>query len=519
MTVDEILKRIRTLESGGNYTVVNGNPNSSAAGAYQFVGGTWRGLTRRYGIGTQYHSANVAPPHIQDQVARRYVEQILAANGGNVEAVPATWYVGRYDPNNLDYIPAPHAGNTMSVRGYIDKWFGTASRTGANAASAPSPSDPSAARPGAAPVNLPPGFGVITSRGKRYAVYGIRWGEGAPQIAFELVGNEVIPEGTWNFTYDLDDNTVVYGGSAAVLEGMDQTKSFSDQVWEMIDSFFGPAHPAREALRSGDADSLLKVFLEYSARPDMSEAELQRKIDNSDWSQRHNEQQKAWNSANPADRERMMTETAAQISTMWFDIVGERRGTDDPLIRYFAGQIASGKMTMRYFQVNHLEAGAAANPESPYSRDTRSEEEQQRQRGIDLENMGLEVTGLAERWGIQMADDDLKKWASDIVTNRASNEDLVTHLRTQASILYPWKDPEMETLTASTPWTSTFERVMEKKGGLFNPKIQAALTQGQPVFEFEKELKKSDEWLNTTKNARDSISEIASSFGRIMGFQ
>jgi len=123
MTVDEIMARIRALESGGNYKAANSE--SSARGAYQFVRGTWQGLTRRYGIGTQYAEAHLAPPHIQDEVARRYIEQILASNGGNVEAVPATWYVGKYDPNNLDYIPAPNSGNTVTVRQYIDKWFGS----------------------------------------------------------------------------------------------------------------------------------------------------------------------------------------------------------------------------------------------------------------------------------------------------------------------------------------------------------------------------------------------------------
>lgn len=46
-------------------------PNSHASGAYQFQPGTWRALTQKFGIGTQYSEAYQAPPEIQDAVAGR----------------------------------------------------------------------------------------------------------------------------------------------------------------------------------------------------------------------------------------------------------------------------------------------------------------------------------------------------------------------------------------------------------------------------------------------------------------
>lgn len=70
-------KCIRWRESHDNYTAVN-QQGSSASGAYQFLDGTWRGLTgqgSRYDtapgaeVGAGYARALWAPPRVQDLVA------------------------------------------------------------------------------------------------------------------------------------------------------------------------------------------------------------------------------------------------------------------------------------------------------------------------------------------------------------------------------------------------------------------------------------------------------------------
>ena len=90
-----ILDTIRTKESRGNYTIKNyAWPKSTASGAYQFTGPTWRGLTKKYGIGTEYTDAFMAPPEVQDAVADKYVSEILRATNGDVSKVPVAWYTG-----------------------------------------------------------------------------------------------------------------------------------------------------------------------------------------------------------------------------------------------------------------------------------------------------------------------------------------------------------------------------------------------------------------------------------------
>lgn len=119
-----ILDTIRTLESGGDYTVRNSN--ASAAGAYQYVTGTWLYWANQADVDTdQYPTADTAPPEVQDRVAATNVVSILDDHDDLVEAVPVIWYypVAWNDTSIMDQIP-PYPGNTLTVRGYQTKWMG-----------------------------------------------------------------------------------------------------------------------------------------------------------------------------------------------------------------------------------------------------------------------------------------------------------------------------------------------------------------------------------------------------------
>lgn len=119
-----ILDTIRTLESGGDYTVRNAH--ASAAGAYQYITSTWQHWATEAAVDTNlYPTADSAPPHVQDQVAGVNVTAILASHDNLVEAVPVNWYYPAAwgDDQLMDQIPRPDAGNTLTVRGYQTKWL------------------------------------------------------------------------------------------------------------------------------------------------------------------------------------------------------------------------------------------------------------------------------------------------------------------------------------------------------------------------------------------------------------
>lgn len=92
--IRNILETIKSKESGGNYTVKNPQEGQTASGAYQFIDSTWRALTKKYGIGTEYKSAKEAPPEVQDLVAAAEVKNILENNNNDVTKIPLIWYTG-----------------------------------------------------------------------------------------------------------------------------------------------------------------------------------------------------------------------------------------------------------------------------------------------------------------------------------------------------------------------------------------------------------------------------------------
>jgi hypothetical protein len=127
-TLSNVLGQIRTNESGGNYTAQN--PTSTASGAYQFVNGTWQGLTQQSGIGTQYPTAKSAPPNVQDAVAAYALERNPNANssslwGGGPHSYPL---VDSYDVSSQSLA----AGNSLGGGGVLGNYAGSQGGFGAN---------------------------------------------------------------------------------------------------------------------------------------------------------------------------------------------------------------------------------------------------------------------------------------------------------------------------------------------------------------------------------------------------
>ncbi len=111
-----ILATIRYLESRGEYLVP---PNKGgASGAYQFITSTWD----NYG---GHRDAYLAPPEIQDERAAADVTRFLAQWNNDVSMIPVMWYypLAARDPNLMDIVPVPSAGNVLTVREYQQRWL------------------------------------------------------------------------------------------------------------------------------------------------------------------------------------------------------------------------------------------------------------------------------------------------------------------------------------------------------------------------------------------------------------
>jgi hypothetical protein len=123
VNLDRILATIRALESGGGDPAGDYSAEAtgaSASGAYQIVDATWGG----YG---GYRHAADAPPDIQDAKAAEMVDETLDAYHGDVTMVPLSWYWPKAlrDPTQLDVVPMPAAGNTLTVGEYQRRWLDT----------------------------------------------------------------------------------------------------------------------------------------------------------------------------------------------------------------------------------------------------------------------------------------------------------------------------------------------------------------------------------------------------------
>lgn len=115
--IEVVLGTIRSLESGGDYTVQA--RGSTASGAYQFLDSSWAG----YG---GYQRAADAPPETQDAKATELIVHILGQHDGDVSAVPVIWYIGHLpatDSREWDTIPYPDAGNRLTPREYQTRWL------------------------------------------------------------------------------------------------------------------------------------------------------------------------------------------------------------------------------------------------------------------------------------------------------------------------------------------------------------------------------------------------------------
>ena len=128
--VGRILATIRQRESRGNYQEHSGS--STASGAYQFTNDTWRGLTKKFGIGTQYATAAAAPSSVQDEIAKLYVSDILKRHGGDVSWVPREWYAG---PKGFLTPHELQVNRGQTVEAYQRRWLADYAKQGGGAVS------------------------------------------------------------------------------------------------------------------------------------------------------------------------------------------------------------------------------------------------------------------------------------------------------------------------------------------------------------------------------------------------
>lgn len=419
-------------------------------------------------------------------------------------------FTGGGDPlYKTNYQAASVAVQNASRQGLLGADFNVDSTSGGAPMAAAN--NPAAA---AGPFTLPPDAQLYNNGLALIAVfdvggvklgYAVNWWDGSVNTQDRQVTN-VTPD-------QYNQLGVVDAGNAEELRGFGTEWPNYRAFWEStLDTVIGKNNPARTD------PGVLAVIAKFAARPDMSSTEFNNLLQDTEWYRTRSTKELEWNGLADGEKQIRRDNLAAQMVQTWFEFTGEVVSSTDPRITNQLEDLASGKIAYGKWTEDNVKRAAADNPESPYARKTRDEQEEQRQRGVDIENTATRVKDLARKWGLNFSGGQYQDWAKQIAEKTMSEADVLEMFKDQSVVLFPWKNREMETTTAAMPWMQTYERIMEKSGDLFEPKVQAALTAGQPVWEFEQSLKKSGDWLQT-KNARDEMFSVVSEAGKRMGFE
>lgn len=289
-----------------------------------------------------------------------------------------------------------------------------------------------------------------------------------------------------------------------------------DSFGEFFDEMMYLAGFSEEAMRD---PSVVALLAEFTARPDMQPAEVQRRLQETDWYNNTTDVARQWNDLGNADKQVEIDKQTDAVLKALFQYAGVTGDMTDPKIIQWAEEIASGKTTLTTLINSTIKPLAQDLPDSPWARTIRDEERAQRQTGVDYENEAGRARALAHRWGVQLSDSEAIEWGRKITEGIMSQNDLTEYVKDVAQSLYPWKSREQETMTAAQPYMQTYANLMEvPTPDIFDPVIQRAMQQGQTTTDFAEQMRASDRWL-TTKNAEDDLTAIGSQVGRLMGFE
>jgi hypothetical protein len=112
--VNDFLGAIKTHESSGNYAA---NSGDGAYGAYQYIPSTWNSMATAAGYGKYANGrADLAPPAVQDAVARYDAGRKMQEYGGNYNLMAQAWY-NPATVGDSSYAPPGNNGLTMGQYG------------------------------------------------------------------------------------------------------------------------------------------------------------------------------------------------------------------------------------------------------------------------------------------------------------------------------------------------------------------------------------------------------------------
>lgn len=321
------------------------------------------------------------------------------------------------------------------------------------------------------------------------------------------------------------------GGSADAFAGMEAGQTvgeiFERTLYEM--GLYGS-----DALND---QGVMNVLAEMLARPDMSSAEFQTRLQQTDYWKNSTDKSRTWNDLSPAQQEQELMDTAGVVAGLWFTYTGEAidmseydsngDGTvtmaelekGNPTLANMAREVSNGSKTQQQIINDTIKPAAMDIAESPYNRIVRNEKIEQGKFGVTVANKAAEIAETYARWGIPIGAKEAESLANKVTMNEIADADWLETLKDQAQALYPNKARDIATYDWAQPYMSTYSQLMEKpQPDLMSSSIQSALTSGMSLSDYQTSIRKTDDWKETS-NAKETYNNRANMIGRMMGFQ
>lgn len=318
----------------------------------------------------------------------------------------------------------------------------------------------------------------------------------------------------WGKTFG---NSVQGGNASELAEIPTAFGTYAQYTNAILDQVFPKGDPRR------NDPEIMRVLATRAGRPDMTEAEFENLLKGTKYYQSRTEGQLRWNDLSEAERQAQRADTAVRMAQTYLSLTGQTITVDELMGTSWVEDVASGKIGFGQWTEQTVKPYAAKIAESPWSRQLRDEREAQLQRPIDIENSVSRVRDTLTRWGVGWSEQTIQNWGRDLVENKKSDDDLLNTIKQSAAVLFPWKDPEMETVVAAAPWIETYNRVLERQGSLQTSEIARVLSaygrdpDNNDPWSFEQRLKMTDQYDQTRQGQDDAWSTTAELAG-MMGF-